>query len=128
MSAKAWSQRSRSVFAKQVLLVLRQGLILRTQQIIDGVIASGKIDADGGCSRGEQCCNRVGLAAVLPIRVSTGSYRELKRSALAGVEGVHGRAGGDERADNVVMSTPGSKEELNNEFRNSCNWRHWGDR
>ena len=32
-------------------------LSLKTQEIIDGVIARGKIDADGGGSRGQQCNN-----------------------------------------------------------------------
>ena len=68
------------------LLIFRQGTLLKTQQIIDGVIACGKLDAVGCRARGEQGCNGVGPAAVLPVRAGTGSYGELKRGAVAGVE------------------------------------------
>jgi hypothetical protein len=48
------------------------------QQIIDAVVCN---------ARGKQGCNRVGLAAVLPVRASAGPYSELKGSAVANTTG-----------------------------------------
>src|ERR1700733_10133960 len=89
-------------------MILRQGLFLKTQQIIDGVVACGKIDAVDCSTCGEQGCDGVGLAAVLPVRASACLHGELKRGAVPSVECAHGSACGNERADDGVMGAPGS--------------------
>ena len=79
----------------------------RAEQVVDGVIAGGEIDAVCGCAGSEEGGDGVGLAAVFPVGICAGADGELEGGTVASVECVNGRAGGDEGADDVVMGAPG---------------------
>src|SRR5579872_4886497 len=79
--------------------------------MINGIVANRKVDAVDCGARSEQGGNRVWLTPVLPVGVGASFDGELKRGAVAGIEGIDGGAGRDERAYDFVMGAPGSDME-----------------
>ena len=59
----------------------------------------------------EQRGDRVGLAAVFPVRIDAGFNSELERRAVARVGSVHVSAAGNELANDLVMGAPGGNME-----------------